>query len=96
VPNAPIPIGTEVTASLDLSVDASGPAQLMIAHPSGHDAASIAPGGSGSVRLTPRSAGVLRIFVDMQRADDRGMLTITPSGPSAAVVGDRSEGYRVR
>lgn len=93
--NPPIHVGTEITATLDLPPDVSGPAQLLIAHPSGFDATSVAPGASGSVSLTPTSRGILKVLVDMNSPQDWGALAIAPTGPIESVVGDRVESYVV-
>jgi hypothetical protein len=95
MPNAPIQVRRKVTATLDLSPDASGPAQLMIAHPSGVDAVSVAPGASGTVGLTPTSRGILKVLVDMSGEADAGTLVVAPPGPSGPVTGDRVESYVV-
>lgn len=93
--NKPIQVRRKVTATLELSIDASGPAQLMIAHPSGVDAASVAPGASASVGLTPTSRGILKVLVDMHGQEDTGTLVVTPPGPDGAVTGDQVESYVV-
>lgn len=93
--NPPIYVRRKVTATLELANDASGPAQLMIAHPSGVDATSVAPGTSDSVSLTPTSRGILKVLVDMKGQTDSGTLTVTPPGPDGPVTGDQVESYVV-
>ena len=93
--NPPIQVRRKVTATLDLALDASGPAQVMIAHPSGVDATSIAPGTSGTVGLTPTARGILKVLVDMSGPEDTGMLEVTPAGPSGPIQGDHVESYVV-
>ena len=93
--NQPLRVRRKVTATLELSRDASGPAQLMIAHPSGVDAVSVAPGASGTVGLTPTARGILKILVDMNGPEDSGTLVVTPAGPDGAVTGDQVESYVV-
>jgi hypothetical protein len=95
VANPPIQVRRKVTATLDLASDAIGAAQLMIAHPSGVDATSIAPGASGTVGLTPTARGILKVLVDMSGPDDSGTLTVTPVGPSGPIQGDHVESYVV-
>jgi hypothetical protein len=93
--NPLIRVRRKVTATLGLDLEASGPAQLMIAHPSGVDAVSVAPGTSGTVGLTPTSRGILKVLVDMGGAEDSGTLVVSPPGPSGPIVGDRVETYVV-
>jgi hypothetical protein len=93
--NAPIRVRRKITATLDVANDASGPAQLMIAHPSGVDAVSVAPGASGTVGLTPTSRGILKVLVDMNDQTDTGTLVVTPPGPNGPVTGDQVESYVV-
>jgi hypothetical protein len=95
VANPPVQVRRKVTATLELALDASGPAQLMIAHPSGVDATSIAPGATGTVGLTPTARGILKVLVDMSGPDDAGTLTVTPAGPSGPIEGDHVESYVV-
>lgn len=93
--NPPLQVRRKVTAKLELDLEASGPAQLMIAHPSGVDAVSVAPGVSGTVGLTPTSRGILKVLVDMNGPEDGGVLSVAPSGPSGRVTGDQVESYVV-
>ncbi len=93
--NVPIQVRRKVTATLHLALDASGPAQLMIAHPSGVDAASVAPGATASVGLTPTARGILKVLVDMSGPEDRGTLEVTPAGPAGPITGDHVESYVV-
>jgi len=93
--------GTETTATLQVDADASGPALLMIGHaPSGgaaqSEAASVAPGATGSVSITPVGFGILRVHVGMHGQTDRGVLTVHPPGPEdAPLQGDTNQGYVV-
>ena len=93
--NPTIPSGTTVTATLTLDDDASGPALLIIAHPSDSDSTGVAPGSSGSVSITPVGFGILRVHVDMKEQSDSGQLTVEPGGVRKRVTGDHNEGFVV-
>ena len=93
--NPSLRVRRKVTATLELASDASGSAQLMIAHPSGVDATSVAPGASDSVSLTPTARGILKVLVDMNSPEDSGLLVVAPAGPDGAVTGDQVESYVV-
>lgn len=92
--------GTPTTATLRLSVEASGTARLLIGHASAHgpksDFTDVAPGGTGSVTITPVGFGILRVHVDMGEEDDEGIFTVTPAGPTdESITGDTNRRYTV-
>ena len=93
--------GSPTTATLDLAADASGTATLMIGHaPAGgtpqSEVATIAPGGSASVTITPVGFGVMRVDVTMTSPTDRGVLSVSPPGPlNQQITGGANVGYTV-
>lgn len=94
------PVGVTVTAELSLDADARGPAFLTIAWSAGgstgeEDSCIVAPGGFGQASVTPAEPGLLRVYVDMTRESDRGVLSVRPPTPPEPVRGDTTWTYSV-
>lgn len=93
--------GTPTTATLQLSDKASGPALLFIGHaPSTGQAqvkaASVAPGATTSVKISPGGFGIMHVLVAMDQESDSGQLTVDPPGPTdKSIQGDTHWRYGV-
>ena len=94
------PVGAPVTAELNLTARAKGPAILAIAWSTGaksgeQDSCTVAPGGFGMVTVTPTKPAFLRVYVDTTSETDRGTLGVSPSTPAEKVQGDTTWTYSV-
>ncbi len=94
-----IKVGTLVEAKLSLDSKASAPALLFVGFGSSaggsSDSAAVSPGGSATVRMTPKQPGILRVLVDMSAESDNGRLAARPVTPEEAIRGDTTWGYVV-
>jgi hypothetical protein len=94
------PVGVPVTAELSLSPSAKGSSFLAIAWSAGgssgeQDSCIVAPGGFGSVSVTPTEAAFLRVYLDMTSEGDIGLLGVRPPTPHETVQGDTTWTYSV-
>lgn len=94
------PVGTKVTAKLELDPKARGSAFLAIAWSAGgntgsQDSCTAAPGGFCRASVTPTEPGLLRVFVDMNDDSDRGTLEVSPPTAATPVQGDTTWTYSV-
>ena len=93
--------GTTTTATLQLAPEAAGPALLLVGHAPENgsaqsDSASVAPGATGSVEITPVGFGMMRVHVEMEERSDEGRLTVHPPGPTnEAIQGNTNYPYPV-
>jgi len=94
-----IRVGTAVEARLTLDATASATALLFIGFGSSaggrSDSVAVAPGGSGTVRVTATERGILRVLVDLSADSDAGRLLVRPATPEEAIRGDTAWGYVV-
>jgi hypothetical protein len=95
-----IPVGTTVTARLDVDSNAGGSAVLAIAWSGGgqtgeHAECVAVPGGFCTAKLTPTMIGLLRVVVDMNTDRDHGSLSMDPVTPAESIEGDTSWLYTV-
>ncbi|NIM51301.1 MAG: hypothetical protein GTO22_18960 [Gemmatimonadales bacterium] len=59
------------------------------------DSTTVAPGGTGSVSITPDSQGLLRVLVDVHRESDEGRLEVKPVTAAEDIQGDTTWTYAV-
>ena len=98
-----IPKGSRVDIELQVDAGAKGAALVAVSFAdngggSGSDSATVAPAGTGrcGVQTDPGSAGLLRVFVDLNDDTDTGMLTVSVGGAvydHARITGDTTWSY---